>query len=147
MEKKKEMISNMEIFLNFLAENFSLTKYIIAYTKRYNICHTPFYTIVKSKAKTNPKGLFSDVLGSGHKFHKLEEKWIEYVENSINYIPEKGDYIYAAYFDETTCVLISWVSQFDNGDKKEYTDTNGNFHNKQTFVRKATNIEIENFIH
>ena len=32
MELKNKMISNVEIFFNFLAENYSLTDYIIAYS-------------------------------------------------------------------------------------------------------------------
>ena len=92
------MVSNFEIFLNFLADNFALEKYIIAYTKRYNITYNPFHINVKRKAEKNPKGLFIDILGSGHSFKKLEQKWLEYIEDTINYVPQPNDYVYCSYY-------------------------------------------------
>lgn len=147
MERKNKMISNVEIFFNFLAENYSLIDYIIAYRKRYNICNTPLYTRVKTRANNNPKGLFKDILGSGHKFKELENKWLEYIENSIDYKPEQGDFVYCVFFDNKTCTLTKWISQFWGGTKEEFTDVNGNLSNKQTFLRKATETEINNFCH
>lgn len=144
MEQKNKMISNVEIFFNFLAENYSLTDYIVAYMKHYNICNNPLYARVKSKANSSPKGLFKDILGSGHKFKELEKKWLEYVENSIDYIPERDDFVYCAFFDDKTCTLTEWISQFWEGTKEEFTDINGLVFNKQTFLRKATETEINN---
>lgn len=139
------MISNVEIFLDFLANNFSLEKYIVAYTKRYDVCHTPFLSRIRSKANSNPKGLFTDVLGNCHKFKELEKKWIEYVDNSINYVPAKGDFIYVSFYDEEHCCLTSWVDQFWEGTKERYTNVNGDVEDKHTFVRRATETEINKY--
>lgn len=135
-EKKKEMLSNMEVFMNFLADNEALIKYILAYTKRYNICYMPFYLTVNKKANKNPKGLFIDILGSGHSFKKLEKKWVEYVEKTINYIPQKGDKIYCSYFDEERCAKVYWITDFLEGTKECFTDMDGTINDTQTFVKK-----------
>lgn len=145
--EKKIMSDNMEIFVNFLADNFALTKYIIAYTKRYNICNNPFYINVSRKARRNPKGLFKDVLGSGAiRFKKLEEKWLEYVKNTIDYVPERGDVIYCSYFDEEKCERVEWLCQFDYGTKESFTDVSGHINDKQTFVRKGNTKEVETLL-
>ena len=136
-EKKKEMRSNMDIFMNFLAENDALTKYIVAYTKRYNICYTPFYLNISKKAEKKPKGLFTDVLGSGHKFKKIEQKWLEYVERSIDYEPQKGDRVYCSYFDEERCAKVYWQTDFLEGTKECFTDMDGTINDAQTFVMKV----------
>lgn len=130
------MVSNFEVFLIFLADNFSLEKYIIAYTKRYNICYSPFHINVKQKAEKNPKGLFSEVLGSGHSFKKLEQKWFEYIENTINYKPQTGDRVYCCYFDEERCAKVYWQTDFLEGTKECFTDMGGNINDTQTFVKK-----------
>ena len=130
------MISNFEIFLNFLADNFSLEKYIIAYTKRYNICNNPLHVYVKRKAEKSPKGLFSEVLGSGHRFKKLEQKWLEYIEDTINYKPQTGDKVYCSYFDEERCAKVYWITDFLEGTKESFTDMGGVINDTQTFVKK-----------
>ena len=130
------MLSNYEIFLNFLADNFSLAKYTIAYTKRYNICYNPFHLNISKKAEKNPKGLFTDILGSGHCFKKLEQKWLEYIEDTINYKPQTGDKVYCSYFDEENCVKVDWITDFLEGTKECFTDMGGNINDKQTFVKK-----------
>ena len=130
------MISNFEIFLNFLADNFALAKYMIAYTKRYNICYNPFYINVRRKAEKNPKGLFSEVLGSGHSFKKLEQKWLEYIEETINYTPQSGDKVYCCYFDEERCSKVYWITDFLEGTKDCFTDISGTINDTQTFVKK-----------
>lgn len=131
------MISNLEVFFNFLADRFYLTDYIIAYTKRYNICLRPFYRTVNAQANRNPKGLFSDILGSGHKFKELEQRWIEYVDDTINYFPKENDKIYCAYLNEKTYDIVSWIDTFGSGTKEEYISKIDNkVHNEQTFVRK-----------
>lgn len=134
-----KMISNLEIFFNFLANRFVLTDYILAYTKRYDVRTHPFYLKVNSKANKNPKRLFSDILGSGHNFKDLEKKWIEYVDASINYKPKKGDDIYCAYFDEKECELVSWIDVFASGTKENYVNKWGRTHDEQTFVCKIEN--------
>ena len=134
------MLSNMEVFLNFLANNYALTKYITAYTKRYNICTTPFYIFVSSKANKNPKGLFRDILGSNNKFACLEAKWLDYVDNTIFYTPKEGDNVYCSYFDEDKCELCEWRATFKSGTKDSFVDTFGNKHNDQTFVMKEEDI-------
>lgn len=140
------MTNNMEIFVNFLANNYALSKYIVAYTKRYNICYNPFYLNVKKKAEKNPKGLFSEILGSGHSLKKIEQKWLEYMENTINYEPQANDYVVCSYFDEERFAPVYWVTQFASGTKEEFTDTEGKVHSDQTFVRKATETEKNNYI-
>jgi hypothetical protein len=62
-------------------------------------------------------------------------------------MPEQGDFVYCAFFDEKTCNLTQWVSQFWEGTKEEFTDINGEISNKQTFLRKAREIEINNYYH
>lgn len=140
------MVSNFEIFLIFLADNFSLEKYIIAYTKRYNICYNPLHINVKRKAEKNPKGLFSEVLGSGHSFKKLEQKWFEYIEDTINYVPQPNDYVYCSYYDKDRCASVYWVTQFASGTKEEFTDTAGKINDAQTFVKRATKEQTMKYI-
>ena len=135
-ERKKEMRSNVDIFMNFLAENDALTKYIVAYTKRYNICYTPFYLTVNNKAEKNPKGLFTDILGSGHKFKKIEQKWLEYIEDTIDYTPQTGDKVYCSYFDEENCCKVYWETDFLEGTKDCFTDMGGTINDTQTFVKR-----------
>ncbi len=130
------MVSNFEIFLNFLADNFSLEKYIIAYSKRYNVSNYPFHINVKIKASKNPKGLFTEILGSGHCFKKLEHKWLEYIEDTINYIPQTGDKVYCSYFDEERCAKVYWITDFLEGTKDSFTDMGGVINDTQTFVKK-----------
>jgi hypothetical protein len=130
------MLSNLDIFLNFLADNFYMEKYVVAYTKRYDICCNPFYRTVKRKAEKNPKGLFSEILGSGHSFKKIEQKWLEYVEDTINYVPQKGDKVYCSYFDEERCAKVYWVTNFLEGTKKSFTDIDGTINDTQTFIKK-----------
>lgn len=144
--EKKVMTNNMEIFVNFLANNHALAKYIVAYTKRYNICYNPFYLTVKRKADRNPKGLFSEILGSGHSLKKIEKKWLEYIEDTINYVPQPNDYVYCSYYDEDMCASVSWVTQFASGTKEEFTDTQGKINNAQTFVKRATKEQTMKYI-
>ena len=61
------MVSNLDIFFNFLGKNFQLENYIKAYRKRYNSMDS-FLTMVGSKAKTKPNVLLKDILGTGHGF-------------------------------------------------------------------------------
>lgn len=130
------MVSNFEIFLNFLADNFALEKYIIAYTKRYNITYNPFHINVKRKAEKNPKGLFIDILGSGHSFKKLEQKWLEYIEDTINYTPQCGDKVYCSYFDEERCAKVYWITDFLEGTRECFTDMGGTINDTQKFIKK-----------
>lgn len=140
MEEKKEMLSNVEVFLNFLADNDMLSKYIVAFTKRYDICHTPFFVTIKRKANKNPKGLFTEILGSGHKFKDFEKKWIEYIADTIDYVPQCGDKVYCSYFDENTSTKTWWTTYFLQGTKDCFTDMGGVINDKQTFVKR---LEID----
>jgi hypothetical protein len=139
------MISNFEIFLDFLGDNFCLTKYIVAYTKRYNNCHNPFYLNIKRKAEKNPKGLFTDILGTGHSFKKIEKKWLEYLNVTINYMPEKGDKVYCCYFDEERCAKVYWVTDFLEGTKDCFTSMDGTINDTQTFVKKLEGKQDNSF--
>lgn len=132
----KKMISNIEIFFDFLARNYMLSKYVVAFTKRYNMGHVPFYLTIKKKADSNPKGLFVDILGTGHKFKKLEKKWIEYADRTICYIPKKGDKVYCSCFAEETLAKVFWIATFCEGTKECFTDMSGKVHDSQTFVEK-----------
>lgn len=140
MEEKREMMSNVDIFFNFLADNYMLSKYIVAFTKRYDLCRTSFYLTVKRKADKNPKGLFTDILGSGHKFKNLEDKWIEYIADTIDYIPQCGDKVCCSYFDETSYTKVEWITYFLQGTKDCFTDMGGVTNDKQTFVKR---LDIE----
>lgn len=128
------MVSNLDIFFNFLGKNFQLENYIKAYRKRYNSMDS-FLTIIGSKAKTKPNGLFKDILGTGHGFKKLEERWIEYVDKTINYTPKCGEKVYCCYIDDE-CTKVEWLTEFLEGTKECFTDMGGNINNKQTFVSK-----------
>lgn len=129
-------LSNVEVFLNFLADNFALTKYIVAYTKRYDICVNPFYRRVKAKADKAPKNLFTDLLGSGHKFKDLEEKWKKYVDITINYEPQAGDIVECFDYDEKDVTKREWRTTFKEGTKECFFDMNGKVNDRQIFVRK-----------
>lgn len=141
---KKQMLSNVEVFFNFLAMNYSITEYIIAYRKRYDTRYKPLYPTIRIVANNKPKGLFEDVLGTVHKFKDLEKKWIKYVDDSICYKPKCGDFVYCSFLDDKTYDVVSCVCQFWEGNKEEFIDINGDTHNCHTFFRKATQTEVEN---
>lgn len=130
------MLSNFEIFIGFLAMRGKLTDIITAYTKRYDICANPFFRMVKNKANAHPKTLFNDVLGTHHKFKDLEEKWVKYVEDTIDYVPVMGDYVICQIYDEKADRIIEKMFRFIEGSKESFIDDNGITHNEQITIKK-----------
>lgn len=129
------MISNLDIFFDFLGDNFLITDYLSACRKRYSSMDSLF-DILFLKCKTNPKGMFGEVLGKNHKFKKAEEKWIRCVDDTINYVPQCGDKVYCCTFDRENCERVCFRTHFLEGTKEKFTDMGGNTFENLAFIKK-----------
>lgn len=123
----------------FMAERALITDYITAYCRRYDECNNPFTRLVRDKLKTNPKGVFKEILGPYHKFKEKEIQWIDFVDRSILYTPKEGDRVCCSYFDDDLERLVDWECTFKEGNKETFTDTDGNIQNKHSFIYKLKN--------
>jgi hypothetical protein len=94
------------------------------------------FDILFLKCKTNPKGMFGEVLGKNHKFKKAEEKWIRCVDDTINYVPQCGDKVYCCTFDRENCERVCFRTHFLEGTKEKFTDMGGNTFENLAFIKK-----------
>lgn len=128
--------SNIDIFFDFLAKNFSTTKYILAYQKRYDSCVLPMIQTLTAKANKKPKGMFSEILGSAHPFKALERMWLDYVDKTINYEPKENDVVECVFFNENTYERHSATTRFASGNKYEFTDIGGTTYKNHILLKK-----------
>lgn len=129
--------SNIDIFFDFLAKNFSTTKYILAYQKRYDSCVLPMMQTLTAKANKKPKGMFTDILGSAHPFKVLENMWLDYVDKTINYEPKENDVVECVFFNENTYNRNSVTTIFKSGNKYEFTNISDEIYKDYILLKKV----------